>query len=293
MTNIDVDAFLARFADVVRVPQKNRDRFFLDLRCNFRDVRELARGLPYTAEIKSVGEIGDELIRAILNLNDEARSAIERGLRTMGLGSTSVILDAAKSLCLSCNAVTSLPDPNIFKSPNSKRFRPEPPLTYYETEELFQWWVGSSNWKPRPHASYRILFDLFLQMLARDILNAAGRFTVEKNTGGGTILPALKLLRDEAPPGLLPVGLIPAKLSPSTLQRWKSDWNKSSTGRSSAPTKPRIQTQTRTRGDTHSGKPAAERSGQGARSIVPIQRRPNQCDDAVAKHKSRPDQSRA
>jgi len=226
MTNIDVDAFLARFSDVVRVPQAKRRRFFLDLRCNFRDVRELAGGLPYTAEIKSVGEIGDELIRAILNLNDEARSAIDRKLRNVGRGSTTEILNAAKSLCLSCNAVASLPDPNIFTSPKSKRFRSEPPLTYYEVEELSQWWVGDSNWKPPRHATYRNLLKLFLYALDRNIFRAGGRFSIQKNSGKGTMILALNLLRDEAPPGLLPVGLIPARLSPSTLQRWKTDWAK-------------------------------------------------------------------
>jgi hypothetical protein len=256
MTNVDADAFLARFADEVRVPQANRDHFFFDLRCNFRDMRELARGLPYAAEIRSVGKIADEISRAILNLNDEARSAIERGLWILGQGygshnkpdlsgSTATpklleFLNFVHGMRLACGAVTSLPCEAAPKFHD--RFRPQSPsLTDHELWEIAKWWQEPTDVRRRP-TSYRHLFDLFLRVMARDIFGAGGRFTIQKNSGKGTIIPALTLLRDEAPPGLLPVGLIPAKLSPSTLQRRKTDWSKAVHRPNLHASKPRVQT---------------------------------------------------
>jgi hypothetical protein len=98
--------------------------------------------------------------------------------------------------------------------------------------------------------NYRSKFDLFLHVLAVDVQFAGGRFTIEKNIASGTMIPALTLLRDEAPPGLLPVGLIPAKLSASTLQRRKTDWAKYD----QRPTG----TSTRSRGASEGASPATE-----------------------------------
>jgi hypothetical protein len=78
MAGIDEDAFLARLADVVRVPQANRARFFSEVRGNFKALHELERQLVHAPEIRSVGKIANELIRAILALDDEARSHLDR-----------------------------------------------------------------------------------------------------------------------------------------------------------------------------------------------------------------------
>jgi hypothetical protein len=276
MTNIEVDAFLARLADVVRVPQANRGRFFLDLRCHFRNMHELA----YAPEVRSVGEIVCEAIQAMLDLNDDARSVIDRGLnkiRIVGDGSTNnepdrktdfskftatpkllEFLNAAHEVSLSCKAVSGLPDPNLFTpspggEPSDDAGGPiniisghspgvfgsglMPRADYRMTDdqlEMLKGWVEISNLEPHDNmtelryrrANCRDLFDFFLYALDRIIIRACGRFSIQKNSGKGTMIPALDLLRDAAPRGLLPLGLIPAKVSASTLQRRKAAWAK-------------------------------------------------------------------
>jgi hypothetical protein len=193
------DDFLVRLARAAKVPEKNQSAFSANVRDLLTSISWLQQRITHLPELQRLAKTAQKLAEGLGGLSDDARDYLNEAV--------GVTKSRKTAIALFCNTVDQLCSRIDLKTgfPVIKGIRA------------------------------RTMFELFLYKLYACIEAAGGKITIEKNSGSGTMVNILELLRDESPPSLVPNGLFQGELVPTTLYRRHRDWIKAHRG-SASPT---------------------------------------------------------